>query len=95
MSKRLIEAEDAKMRILNLWTRDKTLEEAVEDGYQYAIALVDAIDAVDDSPTVEVVRCKHCRKWLNGDDINGTCNWNEYQTLQTRYDDYCSQGERK
>lgn len=53
MSKRLIDAEDAKMRILNLWTRDKTLEEAVEDGYQYAIALVDAIDAVDDSPTVE------------------------------------------
>ena len=53
MSKRLIDAEDAKMRILNLWTRDKTLEDAVEDGYQYAIALVDAIDAVDDSPTVE------------------------------------------
>lgn len=53
MSKRLIDAEDAKMRILNLWTMDKTLEEAVEDGYQYAIALVDAIDAVDDSPTVE------------------------------------------
>ena len=42
-----------KMRILKLWTRDKTLEDAVEDGYQYAIALVDAIDAVDDSPTVE------------------------------------------
>ena len=53
MSKRLIDAEDAKMRILNLWVRDKTLEDAVEDGYQYAIALVDAIDAVDDSPTVE------------------------------------------
>lgn len=53
---------------------------------------------IDDAPTidaVEVVRCKHCRRWLNGDDTYGTCQWNEYQTLQTRYDDFCSYGERK
>lgn len=53
MSKRLIDAEDAKMRILNLWAKDRTLEEAVADGNMYAYALLDAIDAVDDSPTVE------------------------------------------
>lgn len=57
-----------------------------------------ALKCIDDAPTidaVEVVRCKHCRRWLNGDDTYGTCRWNEYQTLQTRYDDYCSYGERK
>lgn len=42
-----------------------------------------------------LVSCKHCRKWTNGDDTNGTCSWNEYQTLQTRFDDFCSYGERK
>lgn len=57
-----------------------------------------ALKCINEAPTVdavEVVRCKHCRKWTNGDDINGTCNWNEYQTLQTRFDDFCSKGERK
>ena len=52
---------------------------------------------IENAPTidaVEVVRCKHCRRWLNGDDTYGTCQWNEYQTLQTRYDDYCSHAER-
>lgn len=53
---------------------------------------------IENAPTIDAVpvtRCKHCRRWLNGDDTYGTCQWNEYQTLQTRYDDYCSQGERK
>jgi hypothetical protein len=55
-------------------------------------------DTIEQAPTidaVEVVRCKHCRKWTNGDDTYGTCQWNEYQTLQTRYDDFCSYGERR
>lgn len=43
----------------------------------------------------DLIQCKNCRKWTNGDDTYGTCNWNQYQTLQTRYDDYCSYGDRK
>lgn len=43
----------------------------------------------------DLVRCKHCRKWTNGDDTYGTCQWNEYRTLQTRFDDFCSYGERR
>lgn len=46
---------------------------------------------------VDVVRCKQCRKWTNGDDTYGTCQWNEYnyQIRQTRFDDFCSYGERR
>lgn len=62
------------------------------DGVNYAIDLIELYELAIDA--VEVVRCKHCRRWLNGDDTYGTCQWNEYQTLQTRYDDYCSHAER-
>lgn len=49
---RTIDAEDAKMRVLNLWAKDRPIEDACEDGNMYAFAILDAMDAIDDSPTV-------------------------------------------
>lgn len=54
------------------------------------------IGAIDEQPTidaVEVVRCKDCRHWSNGDDTYGIC-YRCPNTRQMRYDDYCSYGER-
>ena len=50
---RTIDAEDAKMRVLNLWAKDRPIEDACADGNMYAFAILDALDAIDDSPTVE------------------------------------------
>ena len=47
------------------------------------------------APTIEIVRCKDCKKWTNGDDISGICQWNDYRTLQTYADSFCSFGERR
>ena len=76
------------MRLIDADPLTEEISEALKsiDNALYNFPTIDA---------VEVVRCKHCRRWLNGDDTYGTCQWNEYQTLQTRYDDYCSYGERK
>lgn len=80
---RLIDADELKS--VTMWIDDAGFVEV------YRASEIDNAPTVD---AVEVVRCKHCRRWLNGDDTYGTCQWNEYQTLQTRYDDYCSHAER-
>lgn len=49
---RTIDAEDAIKRIRRLWTDDIPPEDRY-DRDEYARGLIDAIDAVDDSPTVE------------------------------------------
>ncbi len=43
----------------------------------------------------EIVHCKDCKKWVNGDDRYGICNWNEYYTLQTAKDGFCSCGIKR
>lgn len=51
--------------------------------------LDDVMYALEESPTidaVEVVRCKDCKYWNNGD-----C----YRLELSRPDDFCSYGERK
>lgn len=49
---RTIDADDAIKRIRKLWNKGEPLEEAWEHD-DYAFGLSDAIDAVDDSPTIE------------------------------------------
>lgn len=42
-----------------------------------------------------IVRCRDCKKWTDGDGVNGICQWNEHRTLQTRADSFCSFGEER
>ena len=51
--------------------------------------------AIEKLEQPEIVHCKDCKKWVNGDDVYGICNWNEYLTLQTAKDGYCSCGKRR
>lgn len=64
-------------------------KEAVE-AYRWSKALESAptIDAV------EVVRCKECRHWSNGNDTYGIC-YRCPNTRQMKHDDFCSYGERE
>lgn len=62
------------------------------EDYKLYMAVNIAIEKLEQP---EIVHCKDCKKWCNGDDIYGICNWNEYLTLQTAKDGYCSCGKRR
>lgn len=51
--------------------------------------LMENATAVD---AVEVVRCKDCKKHLHDDDVDFLCG---HTGMYTRFDDFCSYGERK
>lgn len=61
------------------------------EDFKLYMAINIAIEALEKP---EIVQCKDCVKWCNGDDIYGICNWNEYLTLQTAKDGFCSCGKR-
>lgn len=80
---RLIDADKlgmyfADVQLANRGWRDDVCE--LLDDVMYALEEAPTIDAV------EVVRCKDCRYWNNGD-----C----YRLELSRPDDFCSYGERK
>ena len=62
------------------------------DDYKLYMAINIAIEELEKP---EIVHCKDCVKWCNGDDIYGICNWNEYLTLQTAKDGFCSCGRKE
>ena len=80
---RLIDADKfgmylADVQLANRGWRDDVCE--LLDDVMYALEEAPTIDAV------EVVRCKDCKYWNNGD-----C----YRLELSRPDDFCSYGERK
>ena len=44
------------------------------------------------APSIDIVRCRECKHWCNGDDVHGIC-YRCPNTRQMRYDDFCSYGE--
>ena len=51
--------------------------------------------AIEELEQPDIVHCKDCKKWCKGDDLYGICNWNEYRTLRTTKDSFCSYGKRE
>ena len=49
---------------------------------------------LDQCNAIDIVRCKECKHWTNGDDTYGIC-YRCPNTRQMRFDDFCSYGERK
>lgn len=65
-----------------------------EDHIDYNVAIVDALNVIDDQPTadvVEVVRCEDCKYWDNRFDVM-VCNLTDGMKGAS---DYCSYGERR
>lgn len=54
----------------------------------------DGVEEVMQLPTIDLVRCKECKHWLDG---SGLCkHWSKlYGSVLTKADDFCSYGERK
>ena len=53
-----------------------------------------AITIVDDAPSIDIVRCKECKKWSDSDLLE-THNRCDRTMKLTKADDFCSYGERK
>ena len=55
--------------------------------------LVAFADAIAEQEPIEIIRCRECKHWCNGDDVHGIC-YRCPNTRQMRYDDFCSYGCR-
>lgn len=57
----------------------------------------DAMDEVDGfgDKGIDIVRCRDCRRWTDGDGVFGICRWNDCITRQTLKDAGCTYGERR
>lgn len=81
-----IEIEDAIETIRNALA---DIDDSLSDIAEHVIGYI------EDLPSIDLVKCKECKKWTNGDDLYGICQWNDYRTLQTTKDSFCSCGERE
>ena len=68
------------------------IDESDEDMGAY-MAVGECLKAIDEQPTIDIVRCKECR-WAKA---NGTYQWcgRLDSTAQITADDFCSYGERE
>ena len=68
------------------------IDESAEDMGAY-MAVGECLKAIDEQPTIDIVRCKECR-WAKA---NGTYQWcgRLDSTARITADDFCSYGERE
>ena len=91
---RWIEYDDAIERLGAYLMADAQIEwggtasEDIEDWKKLAT------DILKGSPSIDIVRCRECKHWTNGDDTYGIC-YRCANTRQMRYDDFCSYGCRE
>ena len=88
--KRFILAQEAEERIVALWRKEHG---AFADVFNTAVDACQSIvlDMYDNSSpnVVEVVRCIDCKHH------DGVRCWNWNSTIVTRFEDFCSNGERR
>ena len=51
------------------------------------------LNVLDSAPTIEIISCRECKYWSNGDDVYGIC-YRCPNTRQMKADDFCSYGSR-
>lgn len=91
---------DADVLYATLKQRDKQLTDLFGDlggaasGAAKLVLVQPTVDAV------EVVKCRDCRYWKTGEDVNRSkkvkfCTYAIYHSYARRDEDFCSRGERK
>ena len=86
MGMRLIDADTLMER---LKFKRKISEPGLFRGLESAMA------QVKKAPTVEVVRCKDCKYFVDGDTCFNNQWWNDDFFTYVKEDDFCSYGERR
>lgn len=56
--------------------------------------ITNVLAVIDDAPSIDIVRCRECKHWTNGDDVYGIC-YRCPNTRQMKFDDFCSYGKRE
>lgn len=75
--------------------RDAALAQCKRHNDYTGWSIADGIEAIPAVDAVPVVRCKDCKRWQRHSEVNrdyGDCR--RYSSTM-RYDDFCSQGERR
>lgn len=58
----------------------------------YTATHQELILALEDAPSIDIVRCKECKFWKNK---HLCATWSAFGTIETEADDFCSYGEKK
>ena len=62
--------------------------------------IANVLAVIDDAPSIDIVRCKECRWWINNlaiddtDEAYDACRW-DWHKDNPKADDFCSYGERE
>ena len=73
------------------------IDESAEDMGAY-MAVGECLKAIDEQPTIDIVRCKECKYGSDNKVYGCMCNHfndNDWSYHRMYADDYCSYGERK
>ena len=77
------------------WIRNVYADfEHYENRDDWTTPIANVLAVIDDAPSIDIVRCGECEKWLDG---SGLCkHWSKlYGSVLTKADDFCSYGERE
>jgi len=60
-------------------------------------ACVEILNAIEDAPTIDIVRCGECKHWRAYETWSECERWTDdpYESAKTKADDFCSYGERE
>lgn len=70
-------------------------EERVKNAEPITIDVVQNVRSIlNETPTIEIVRCKDCKHWHEWENGTGSCHRSDIMWVGADYDDYCSFAER-
>ena len=68
------------------------IDESAEDMGAY-MAVGECLKAIDEQPTIDIVRCKECNAYMTDGYADG-CGFCAYHHSVVKADDFCSYGEK-
>lgn len=88
---------DAVIEIMEERKRPEVGADASKERYRYIQWLAD-YQAIKDTPSIDIVRCKECKHASDNNVYGCMCNHfndNDWDYHRMYADDFCSRGERK
>lgn len=83
---------------MRLIDANKLVDMLYDDEFATLCPLDEVSGVVDACPTVDavpVVRCRDCKRWQRHSEVNRDYGGCRRYSSTMRYDDFCSQGERR
>lgn len=87
--------ENTKRYHGSVYTKDLFSENSQEIPYLLAAKVLREVSDAPAADVAPVVRCKDCKRWQRHSEINRDYGGCRRYSSTMRYDDFCSQGERR